>query len=235
MSIYQVTNRDEIPNSYVPLSAVVATQGDRSDYDQIKDLVDTRQLPAIRFVPSGQKRGRIYVPVNIVELRNKLMKGHPIDPAAPGEKSKSGLVPEGDVRLSANVRADLHMKLRERAIRDRTTVGELIEGFIEKSFMAAEVVEFESDPVNSISAHLPTTLTATPAFVRSTVKGGAEFKSADKASPLKEAPTPTLKTAEAEPLPAPTPTALERLVIEQQRTNALLAALVKTWGAEVPA
>lgn len=44
---------------------------------------------------------------------------------------KSGLVPEGDVRLTANIRADLHMKLKIRAAQERTTVGELVERWIE--------------------------------------------------------------------------------------------------------
>jgi hypothetical protein len=44
---------------------------------------------------------------------------------------KSGLVPEGDVRLTANIRADLHLKLKIRAAQERTTVGELIEQWIE--------------------------------------------------------------------------------------------------------
>ena len=44
---------------------------------------------------------------------------------------KSGLVPEGDVRLTANIRGDLHLKLKIRAATERTTVGELIEQWIE--------------------------------------------------------------------------------------------------------
>lgn len=44
---------------------------------------------------------------------------------------KSGLVPEGDVRLTANIRHDLHLKLKIRAATERTTVGELIEKWIE--------------------------------------------------------------------------------------------------------
>lgn len=47
------------------------------------------------------------------------------------EGQKSGLVPEGDVRLTANIRADLHLKLKIRAVNERTTVGELIENWIE--------------------------------------------------------------------------------------------------------
>ena len=44
---------------------------------------------------------------------------------------KSGLVPEGDVRMTANIRADLHLALKIRAAQERTTVGELIEQWIE--------------------------------------------------------------------------------------------------------
>jgi hypothetical protein len=45
--------------------------------------------------------------------------------------NKSGQVPAGDVRLTANIRADLHLKLKIRAAHERTTVGDLIEGWIE--------------------------------------------------------------------------------------------------------
>ena len=44
---------------------------------------------------------------------------------------KAGLVPEGDVRLTANIRGDLHLKLKIRAAQERTTVGELIEQWVE--------------------------------------------------------------------------------------------------------
>lgn len=45
---------------------------------------------------------------------------------------KAGLVPTGDVRLTANIRADLHLKLKIRAAQERTTAGELIEQWIER-------------------------------------------------------------------------------------------------------
>lgn len=45
---------------------------------------------------------------------------------------KSGLVPDGDVRLTANIREDLHLKLKIEAAKRRTTVGELIEQMIER-------------------------------------------------------------------------------------------------------
>lgn len=44
---------------------------------------------------------------------------------------RSGLVPEGDVRLTANIRGDLHLKLKIRAAQERTTIGELIEQWVE--------------------------------------------------------------------------------------------------------
>jgi hypothetical protein len=43
---------------------------------------------------------------------------------------KSGLLPTGDVRLTANINSDLHLKLKIRAAQERTTVGELIEQWI---------------------------------------------------------------------------------------------------------
>lgn len=46
-------------------------------------------------------------------------------------KAASGQVPDGDVRLTANIREDLHQKLRIRAVQERTTVGDLIEAWIE--------------------------------------------------------------------------------------------------------
>jgi hypothetical protein len=39
-------------------------------------------------------------------------------------------VPEGDVRLTANIRSDLHLNLKIRAAQERTTIGELIEQWV---------------------------------------------------------------------------------------------------------
>ena len=44
----------------------------------------------------------------------------------------SGLIPDGDVRLTANIRQDLHLRLKIEAAHRRTTVGELIEEMIDK-------------------------------------------------------------------------------------------------------
>jgi len=47
-------------------------------------------------------------------------------------KGASGLVPEGDMRLTANIREDLHLKLKLAAAHRRTTIGNLIEELVEK-------------------------------------------------------------------------------------------------------
>jgi hypothetical protein len=58
--------------------------------------------------------------------------------ALPGKKATakkvvaSGQVPTGDVRLTANIREDLHLRLKIAAARQRTTIGELIEGLVER-------------------------------------------------------------------------------------------------------
>lgn len=48
-------------------------------------------------------------------------------------KSKSGQVPEGDVRLVANIRKDLHKKLKHAAVDKEITLGEILEQLIEKN------------------------------------------------------------------------------------------------------
>ncbi|WP_224981165.1 hypothetical protein [Geomonas agri] len=49
-----------------------------------------------------------------------------------GGKVVSGMVPEGDVRLTANIRQDLHLKLKIASAYRRTTIGEIIEELLEK-------------------------------------------------------------------------------------------------------
>jgi hypothetical protein len=50
---------------------------------------------------------------------------------SPGKGKGSGQVPAGDVRLTVNIRDDLHQRLRIRAVQERTTAGDLIEKWIE--------------------------------------------------------------------------------------------------------
>ena len=50
----------------------------------------------------------------------------------------SGQVPEGDVRLTANVDAGLHLRLKLAAARERTTIGEMIEEMIRDRYPNCE-------------------------------------------------------------------------------------------------
>jgi len=52
--------------------------------------------------------------------------------AQKGFKQVSGLVPNGDVRLTANIREDLHLKLKIHAAEQRTTIGEVLEQLLAK-------------------------------------------------------------------------------------------------------
>jgi hypothetical protein len=65
-------------------------------------------------------------------LRRTPQKGSKNRPTAgKGAKSSPGPIPEGDVRLTANIREDLHLKLKIIAATRRTTIGELIEDLVE--------------------------------------------------------------------------------------------------------
>jgi hypothetical protein len=47
--------------------------------------------------------------------------------------TKSGQVPHGDVRLTLNVKTELHQKLKVASAMTRTTMGELVEQLIADS------------------------------------------------------------------------------------------------------
>lgn len=52
--------------------------------------------------------------------------------ATADSSATSRFPPSGDTRLTINIRDDLHMRLKLEAVKQRTTVGELIEGLVEK-------------------------------------------------------------------------------------------------------
>ncbi len=60
-------------------------------------------------------------------------KSKPKKVAKKAPQTISGLVPDGDVRLTANVRSDLHMKLKMHSVLNRTTIGEILEELIEEN------------------------------------------------------------------------------------------------------
>jgi hypothetical protein len=46
--------------------------------------------------------------------------------------SASRFPPTGDIRLTVNIRGDLHMRLKMEAVKHRTTVGEILEGLVQQ-------------------------------------------------------------------------------------------------------
>ena len=53
-------------------------------------------------------------------------------PKALAKTYAAGLVPAGDVRLTINIRQDLHLRLKIAAAHERTTIGEIIEELVEQ-------------------------------------------------------------------------------------------------------
>lgn len=52
--------------------------------------------------------------------------------AKTASKGVSGQIPEDDVRLTSNIRQDLHLRLKIEAAKRRVTIGEIVEEMIEK-------------------------------------------------------------------------------------------------------
>jgi len=81
--------------------------------------------------PKKQVKASGETPVKTRALAVKTKPG-PSTVKGVAKGSLSGQVPEGDVRLTANIRDDLHLKLKIAAARRRTTIGELIEELVEQ-------------------------------------------------------------------------------------------------------
>ena len=50
--------------------------------------------------------------------------------------SASRFPPSGDIRLTVNIRGDLHMRLKMEAVKRRTTVGEILEELVQQHVKA---------------------------------------------------------------------------------------------------
>lgn len=94
--------------------------------------------------PAPKKAAREKASETPVKKEAKAAAREKTETRKPGQKSRgknkgpakarptSGQVPEGDVRLTANIREDLHLKLKIAAAQKRTTIGELIEMLVAK-------------------------------------------------------------------------------------------------------
>jgi hypothetical protein len=52
--------------------------------------------------------------------------------AAADVSATSRFPPSGDIRLTVNIRGDLHMRLKMEAVKRRTTVGEILEDLVQQ-------------------------------------------------------------------------------------------------------
>ncbi|MDR5801601.1 hypothetical protein [Caballeronia sp. LZ001] len=75
-------------------------------------------------VKAGSKKHR----ERAVQILESIVR---IETPAPTTVPASRSTPDGDVRLTANIRRDLHIRLKIAAAEQRTTIGELIERFVE--------------------------------------------------------------------------------------------------------
>ena len=51
---------------------------------------------------------------------------------AQSKKTVIGKVPVGDIRLSANIREDLHLRLKIMAVKSKKPIGDILEEWIEQ-------------------------------------------------------------------------------------------------------
>jgi hypothetical protein len=76
-------------------------------------------------VMANQKRGQNGVSKALKVAHPAPVSSIAIKPAAPPP------LPAGDLRLTVNLRGDVHRALKVRAAQDRTTVGEMIEAWVD--------------------------------------------------------------------------------------------------------
>lgn len=91
----------------------------------------TKKISSLKKPTLSSDAVRAFAEGNAEPASGAAVRTRPAEGVPPAAAAKSGLVPAGDVRLTANIRADLHLKLKIRAAEGRTTVGDLIEEWIE--------------------------------------------------------------------------------------------------------
>ena len=112
----------------IPLFEAIETSNvEKENHAQRKNARSTtkgtnavKKSPAKQKTASLEKHGERKEPVKTERHRTL------------NRESVSGQVPDGDVRLTANIREDLHLRLKIAAARRRTTIGELIEQLVDQ-------------------------------------------------------------------------------------------------------
>lgn len=116
----------ELPGPAAMTEALPATQPEPAAQNPPSPAVAAGEKP------SKPRRSSTPAPKPVAVSR----QSSPVAPQAASRKDKasgSSAVPEGDVRLTANIRQDLHLRLKIAAARQRTTIGELIEQWVEST------------------------------------------------------------------------------------------------------
>ncbi len=91
-----------------------------------KPTLSTEDVLAFAERPSEAPQGDKTVKVGI-----RLGRGKKNPPDSP--KSVSGHIPEGDIRLSSNIKRGIHYRLKLAAVKERITIGQMIERLVEEN------------------------------------------------------------------------------------------------------
>jgi hypothetical protein len=96
-------------------------------------VVEVERAPAKKASRRGAEKGtKIGKPAPAASRKSSKAAGAQMTPKAPAKTYAAGLVPAGDVRLTINIRQDLHLRLKIAAAHGRTTIGEIIEELVEQ-------------------------------------------------------------------------------------------------------
>ncbi|TWJ18797.1 hypothetical protein [Geobacter argillaceus] len=90
--------------------------------DRLPKKVKTEQVATGQPTKPASRSGK----------RAAVRGGRKKTPKAQAKTYAAGLVPAGDVRLTINIRQDLHLRLKIAAAHERTTIGEIIEELVEQ-------------------------------------------------------------------------------------------------------
>ena len=104
---------------------IIKTMADKPGRKRAPKSVDKKSAVAKSSSSTAKIKGDVRRSTMVLKPKNSRQK-------MSVRESASGQVPYGDVRLTANIREDLHLKLKIAAARRRTTIGELIEQLVDQ-------------------------------------------------------------------------------------------------------
>ncbi len=121
---------------YIRAHIITCEKGMAMDVNEEKDQIPLFGEVTPTLAPPPPQSPPRPAPKQRVEQTPKQTAAKKVAPdgkkKTPKEVATSGQVPAGDVRLTANIREDLHLRLKIAAARQRTTIGEIIEDLVER-------------------------------------------------------------------------------------------------------